>query len=136
MWLFNPQPACRVQWPQRRPGFCHAPEGGRVERGGALLGLRRHQPHFLPLAGTFPAPGPWLHRADHGSVRLGNHLLSSHCGQHPKGLLIFLTQLLTRPAGMVQRGAAHRAGPNRKPIMLLDTLCCPGKGVLAAKVRR
>ena len=81
--------------------FFHTAEGGPVDRRGTALGPRRHQPHFLPLAGTFARAEAAFHGADHGSIGLGNHMLLTGGRQYPIGLIVMFLQLLLRPEGML-----------------------------------
>lgn len=117
-------------------GFLHAAEGGPVHDGGAVLGLRGHQPHLLPISRTLALPRPRRHCANHRTVGLGNHVLLATGGQHPERLLVVRLQLLECPPGMFQRGYSYRTGSDLKSIMLLHALCRPAKGMLGAKVRQ
>src|SRR5437867_5456903 len=103
----------------------HAPEGGCVHRRSAALGLCRYQSHLLPLSGTFALPWSRFHRADHRSVSLCNHMLRTDCRQNSKRLPVAFLQLFTRPLGIFLSAGSHRAGPNRKSILLPDTFRRP-----------
>src|SRR4051794_5356641 len=69
-------------------GFLHAAEGGPVHDGGAVLGLRGHQAHLLPISRPLALPRPRRHCANHRAVGLGNHVLLSSGGQQPERLFV------------------------------------------------
>src|SRR5688572_12630624 len=73
---------------QATPHCLHVTEGGPVEGPGAVLGLRRHQPHFLPVPGTFALSLPWLHGSNQRSIGLSNHMFGPHLGQKAVGLRV------------------------------------------------
>src|SRR5437899_10691962 len=58
--------------------FGHAAKGGPVDGRGAVLGLRRHQAHLFPFAGSFALPCARLDRAEHLAVGFSNHLCLAH----------------------------------------------------------
>src|SRR5688572_11223320 len=121
--------------PQAAPNSFHLAEGGSIDRSGTILGLRCHQPHFLPLSGTFALSLAGFDGADQRSVSLGNDMFRPHPGQNAEGLRVSLLQLLLGAVGMLQSDASHRAGSHFKTIMLLHTLRGFGKRMLATKVR-
>src|SRR5688572_29109163 len=114
----------------------HLAEGRPIGRGGAVFGLRCHQPHFLPVAGTFALSLSWLHGSNHRSVRLRNHIFSPDLRQDAEGLRIPRLHLFAGSLGMLQSNPSHRAGPHGKAVMLLHPLRGLREGMLATKVRQ
>ena len=124
-----------LDWPPSR--FTHAAEGGPIHGPHAVLGL-------APPPGASPArPRGFLPvRFPGGTVQI---IVPSACamtcgfslrGQHAEGLIVLGLQLRARPAGRLERGAAHGADVHRKAIMFLHAAGGPRQGLFAAKVRQ
>ena len=79
---------------------------------------------------------PRRHRADHRAVGLRDDVRLALHRQHAEGLIVLGLQLRARPAGMLERGAAHGADVHRKAIMFLHAAGGPRQGLFAAKVRQ
>src|SRR4051794_9606750 len=114
--------------------FIHFTKGGGVKRFGAAQGLRCRQPYFFPIPRPFTLSGSGCHRANHAAVRLGHHMLCSHCGQNPERLLIFLLKHLLCSTCILQGRITHRTGIDLKTVMLQHPRRRMFEGVLTTKI--
>ena len=72
----------------------------------------------------------------HGSVRFGNDVQRTHCGQDAKGLLVARLELCPRPVRMFQGAVPHGADAHLKTVMFLHAGRRFAKGMFAAKIRQ
>src|SRR5262252_9845709 len=117
------------------PSFCDTAKGRSVDGRVAVLSLRSHQPHFLPLPRPFISSCAGSNRADHGPIHFGNHMGRTPCWQRSKRFSVLFFKLFLRSTSMSQGCLADCTGTQFKSIVLLQALDGPRERVFTSEIR-